>query len=89
MGSRASGYPRPVSDDENDTGRASPPIDPARALDELEERVLGKRVDAGDTEADREESSEDTTSEGAAEPDPVEGAGEPDDAGTGVDAPTD
>lgn len=88
MGLAASGYPRRVSDDENDTGRESPPIDPERALDELEERVLGRRVDAGDTEAGREESA-DTTSEGAAEPEPVGGAGEPDDAGTGVDVPTD
>ncbi|GAA4994707.1 hypothetical protein GCM10025792_50810 [Pseudonocardia tropica] len=88
MGTRASGYPRRMSDDENDTGRASPPIDPERALDELEERVLGQRIDAGDTEADRAESA-DTTSEGAAEAEPVGGAGEPDDAGTGVDAPTD
>lgn len=88
MGPGTSGYPCRVSDDENDTGRASPPIDPERALDELEERVLGQRIDAGDTEADREESA-DTTSEGADEPDPVGGAGEPDDAGTGVDTSTD
>lgn len=88
MGLAASGYPRRVSDDENDTGRTSPPIDPERALDELEERVLGRRVDAGDTDADRGGSA-DAASGGAAEPEPVEGTGEPGGTGTGVDAPAD
>ncbi|MEJ8279917.1 hypothetical protein [Pseudonocardia spirodelae] len=46
------------------------PLDPERAVDELEERVLGRRTDAGGADDDGH--------------DPVDGAG-PGDPGTGVD----
>ncbi|MEV1292465.1 hypothetical protein [Pseudonocardia sp. NPDC049635] len=57
---------------------AHTPVDPVRALDELEERVLGRNTDHDRRDEHRTEDSQ-------AEPGPVDG-----ESGTGVDAePTD
>ncbi|MEU6698935.1 hypothetical protein [Pseudonocardia sp. NPDC046786] len=66
-----------AQEDQHDAGQ--PPVDPARALDELEERVLGRTTDPDP--ADRDEGRADGTDpETDADTDPVEG-----DSGTGID----
>ncbi|WP_344022147.1 hypothetical protein [Pseudonocardia kongjuensis] len=76
-------------EDQHDAGQ--PPVDPARALDELEERVLGRTTDPDPADRDEERADgADTETDADAdagagagadtETDPVEG-----DSGTGID----
>ncbi|WP_085914251.1 MULTISPECIES: hypothetical protein [Pseudonocardia] len=63
---------------EDTHGARQPPVDPARALDELEERVLGRTVDPAD--GDRQRDRDPAGTQDTGDTDPVEG-----DSGTGID----
>lgn len=69
MASGRFGYPPDVTDESSDRDAAAR-LDPERAVDELEERTLGRRTDAADDADD------------AADPDDVDPEG--DDGGTGI-----
>lgn len=78
MAGRRCGYAMGVTSHDDPHGGEPAPVDPARALDELEERVLGRNTDRDRRDEHRDDDPE-------AEPDPVDG-----ESGTGVDSePTD
>ncbi|GAA1388976.1 hypothetical protein GCM10009613_27150 [Pseudonocardia kongjuensis] len=91
MPDRRYGYAAVVTSQEDQHDAGQPPVDPARALDELEERVLGRTTDPDPADRDEERADgADTETDADAdagagagadtETDPVEG-----DSGTGID----